>query len=331
MMSTFTIPPASQWRRWLPQPPVLAAWIVLILVVAFTYWSTFAYLIGVWRSTPDYEHGFFVPLFAAFLLWLRQDMVDPWPREGSWWGLAFFGVWMFARFMIFSLNYDRDADTLILFLTGVTLFVGGWQALRWAWPAIVFLIFMIPLPAFLAVSLSGPLQIIATKVSVYALQTVGIPAITPSAHATVIHFPASGHPGLDVERACSGLKMLMLFFTICVGAVFVVRKPLWEKLLIVFSAVPIAVFSNVVRITVTGILSETVNPDVGMWVHDHAGWFMMFVAMAMIWGEMALVSKLIVDVPEENRLALGGAAASLSLGASPPGTKPSPGRRRSLR
>jgi len=97
-----------------------------------------------------------------------------------------------------------------------------------------------------------------------------------------------------------------------------VRKPLWEKLLILVSAVPIAVFSNVVRITVTGILSETINPDVGMWVHDHAGWFMMFVAMAMIWGEMALVSKLFVEVPEEDRLALGGVSTSLSLGGSPP-------------
>jgi exosortase len=317
-MSTFTIPPASQWRRWVPQKPVLVAWAMLILVVTFSYWSTIRYLVGVWWATPDYEHGFLVPMFAVFLLWLRQDMVDPWPREGTWWALPFFAVWLLARLVIFSLNYDRDADTLILFLVGLALFVGGWRALRWAWPAIVFLVFMLPLPGFLAVSLSGPLQVIAAKVSVYALQTLGIPAMTPGANATVIQFPASGHRGLDVERACSGLKMLMLFFTICVGAVFVVRKPLWEKLLILVSAVPIAVFSNVVRITVTGILSETINPDVGMWVHDHAGWFMMFVAMAMIWGEMALVSKLFVEVPEEDRLALGGVSTSLSLGGSPP-------------
>ena len=47
--------------------------------------------------------------------------------------------------------------------------------------------------------------------------------------------------------------MMMMFFAMCIGAAFVVKKPLWEKLLIVASAAPIAVLGNVARIVVTAV------------------------------------------------------------------------------
>lgn len=305
-MSSVTIPPASQWKRWVPGTPVLVAWLLLVLVTGFTYWSTLRYLFNQWWNVPDYGHGFFVPVFAGFLLWIRQEMVDPWPREGTWWAVPFFLVWMAARFAILYFGYERDADTLLPFLIGVTLFLGGWRALNWAWPAIVFLIFMIPLPMSLAVKLSQPLQRIATAASVYALQTLGVAAIVPSDQATVIQLPNSGH-SLEVAQACCGLRMLMLFFALCVGAAFVMRVPAWQKILLVVSAIPISLLSNVGRITLDGVLTELVSAELGDWVHNNAGWLMMFPAMALIWAEMSLVSKLVLEVPEESPLMLGGA------------------------
>ena len=70
----------------------MAAWGVLLLGFLWTYWETMVHIVGVWWSTPDYGHGFFVPIFAGFLLWQRQEMVDPWPNRGTWWGIPFFVV-----------------------------------------------------------------------------------------------------------------------------------------------------------------------------------------------------------------------------------------------
>jgi exosortase len=256
--------------------------------------------------TPDYGHGFFVPIFAAFLLWQRQEMVDPWPTRGTWWGMAFFAVFALIRWLNLFFNYERDIDSLLPFLLGVTLVLGGWRALRWAWPSILFLIFMVPLPDFLAAALGGKLQRVATIMSVYVLQTLGVPAIALGDASNVIQLSAPNNQ-LEVARACSGLRMMTLFFAICVGASFLLRETFWKKIILVFSAVPIAVISNVVRIVVTGMLMEWIGHDVGLYFHDKAGWMMMPLAMLMIWGELSLLSSLLIETSREGPLSFGDA------------------------
>ena len=270
----------------------------------FTYWETLVHVVRVWISTPDYSHGFVVPIFAAFLLWQRQEMVDPWPNKGTWWGMPFFLLFAGVRWGCMYLNYERDIDSLLPFLIGVTLILGGWRALRWAWPSILFLIFMVPLPDFLAAALGGLLQRKATIISVYVLQTLGIPAIALGEASNVIQLTKPENK-LEIARACSGLKMMTVFFAICVGASLLLRMPIWKKVILVISAVPIAVISNVLRIVVTGMLYEWVSVNVGNFIHDNAGWWMMFPAMLMIWGEMALLSALLIETPMEGPLSFG--------------------------
>ena len=220
-------------------------------VFFWTYWETLFTTVRVWCSTPDYGHGFFVPIFAGFLLWQRQEMVDPWPNRGTWWGIPFFAVFALIRWLNLFLNYERDIDSLLPFLFGMTLVLGGWRALRWAWPSIVFLIFMVPLPDFVATALGAEAATLATVMSVYVLQTLGIPAIAMGETWNVIQLSLAENK-LEVERACSGLRMLTLFFAICVGASFLLRVPVWKKIVLIISALPIAIVSNVARIVVDG-------------------------------------------------------------------------------
>ena len=273
-------------------------------------------MVRVWYTTPDYGHGFFVPLFAGFLLWYRQEMVNPWPDRGSWWGIPFFVIFALVRWFNLFLNYERDIDSLLPFLVGVTLVLGGWRALRWAWPSIVFLIFMVPLPDFLASALGANLQRVATIMSVYVLQTVGIPAIVPGEAGNLIQLSKPEYQ-LEVARTCSGLRMMTLFFAICVGYSFVLRAPIWKKILLIVSAVPIAIISNVLRIVLTGILYEWWSKSVGDFVHDYAGWLMMIWAMLMIWGELSLLAALVIETPTEGPLSFGGAMGG-SRRRSPP-------------
>ena len=70
-----------------------------------------------------------------------------------------------------------DPVSLMAGLAGVALFVGGWRVLRWSWPAIAFLMFMIPLPGFAANLMGHPLQRLATIASTYTIQTVGVSAV----------------------------------------------------------------------------------------------------------------------------------------------------------
>jgi exosortase len=278
----------------------MAAWGVLLLAFVWTYWSVMVHVVHVWSTTPDMGHGFVVPLFAAFLLWYRQEMVDPWPAKGTLWCIPFFVVFAFYRWLVLYMNYERDVDSLFPFLIGMTLALGGWRAFRWAWPSILFLIFMVPLPDRLARAMAGYLQRGATIITVYVLQTLGIPAIVQGAGSNVIHLPSP--PPLEVERACSGLSMMSVFYAMCVGACFILRIPLWKKIVLLVSAAPIAVISNVVRISLTGMLQEWINPAVGQVFHNYFGYLEVIPALLLIWGELALLSALLIEVPGEGPL-----------------------------
>jgi exosortase len=293
----------QEWKTTLLNPTVIATGGVLTGLFFFTYLDTFRKLIDTYLTEPDYAHGFLVPLFSIYLLWYRRDMLPSVPQKGSWWGLAFFAVWAMVRWSGVYFNFTWfESFSIVPCLAAITLFIGGWQVFLWAWPALVFLFFLVPLPGLLSSFLSDPLQRIGTIISVFVIQTLGIPALSTG---NVINLRESQ---LEVAAACSGIKMLMLFFTLCVGAAFLMKKPIWERVLIVISAPPIAVLSNVFRITLTAILYEVayqwptvISKGTAEKVfHDFAGLLMMPLALLLLWGEMILISKLMVQ-PETDR------------------------------
>ncbi len=284
------------------RPVVLAGWLVVTAAFLWVYGPTLRGLAHIWWTMPDYGHGFFVPVFSAVLLWSRRNMVKPWPQVGSWWGMAFlavFGSWVLAStYFPFALPVRLS---IIPFLAGVALFVGGWRALHWSWPAIAFLIFMLPLPEEMSIWLREPLQRIGTISSVFIIQTLGIPA---TAQGNIIHLTEGQ---LGVVEACSGLRMMMLFFAVCIGAAFVLKQPWWEKVVVVLSAVPIAIAANVFRITITAVLHDLVSTELADKVfHDFAGLMMMPVAIAMLSGELWLISHLVIEPPETGPVVAGG-------------------------
>jgi len=280
----------------IPRPAYWAGWMILIGVMACAYSAPMAMIVHVWWSDPDHVHGFLVPVFALVLLWTRRKMLESFTPHGSWWGLAFLALsatmrWGSAYF------YFRLIDPLSLVpcIAGIVLLVAGWRALRWAGPSILFLAFMVPAPDDFADLLRQPLQRLGTIIGTYALQTLGIPAV---AQGNVILLTEGK---LGVAEACSGLRMMMLFLAVCVGAVFLMNRAPWQNVVIVLSAAPIAVVANVVRIAVTGVLHETASPELAETVyHDLAGWFMMPLAVVLLWIEMAILSRLFVAMDDDS-------------------------------
>ncbi len=275
----------------LSQSPVIWGILGVGVVMSAVYASMLSRLASRWTNEPDYSHGFLVPVFSAFLLWVRRDMIRLAPVGGSWWGLVLIGIGGAMRWAAEYLFYPLlDAPSLLPCLAGVTLLLGGGKALRWAWPSILFLMFMVPLPNSVAGLLSQPLQRVATYSSTWLLQTMGLAAFS---RGNVIALP---HGEIGVVEACSGLRMLMLFLAITVGASFLIERPLWEKILISLSALIIGLLTNILRITVTALLYEYVGPELAEKVfHDLAGWLMMPTATLLLMLELFVLSKLLVS------------------------------------
>ncbi len=209
------------------------------------------------------------------------------------WGLAVLGVGIAMRFLAAYDFYTLvGALALLPTLAGIALFVGGTRALRWALPSILFLIFMIPMPGAISDLLAQPLQHIATSSTIYLLQVLGIPA-TPEGNIIVL---TDGR--INVVEACSGLRMLMLFIAVSTAVAMLVHRKLWERLLLVVSAVPIALAVNILRITATAVVHELISPEAGDVVFHQAGGLLMGpFALAILWLEMVFLDHALVTPP----------------------------------
>src|SRR5262249_4440532 len=157
------------------------------------------------------------------LLWLRRRKLAEGQIGPSWWGAPLLAMGLGLRLVAAYFHYPWfDAISLLPCLAGLCLMLGGRVAFRWAWPAIGFLGFMIPLPHRLSVALAGPLQSLATVMSTFALQTLGFPAL---AEGNVILL---NEVELGIVEACSGLRMLVVFFAFSTAVALLIRRPLWE-------------------------------------------------------------------------------------------------------
>jgi exosortase len=280
---------------------------LLAVGLAWVYWPTLCLLAERWGSDPRYSHGYLVPVFSLFLLWWRRSLAGA--GRPVWWGLPLLAVGLLARAAgtVFYINW-LGAVSLLPCVAGCCLLLGGRPALRWAWPSIAFLAFMVPLPFRVEVALAHPLQRVATRASTFVLQTLGFMAF---AEGNIIRM---GSVRIGVAEACSGLSMLVGFFTLATGVALVVRRPLLDRVLLVLSAAPIALIANLVRVIVTAILYKTAGPELADLVfHDLAGWLMMPLALALLCAELRLLSRILVaDTPDQpaplNLALLGGGA-----------------------
>ena len=274
--------------------PAVAALLIPTACLFWAFWPTGVELVEQWNHNPTYSYGYLVPVFAAVLLWLRRGQLDHAALRPSWWGLIPLAAGLLLRlFGVFFYYTWFEEMALLPCLAGLCLLVGGRAAWKWAWPSLLFLTFMIPLPYTVATMLSAPLQRLATICSAFVMQTFGMPAL---ADGNVI---MPNDQQIDIVEACSGLRMLMVFFALATAFVMLVRRPWPDKVLLLSSAVPIALVSNIARIVLTGVLFETgvTSEAVHAFFHDAAGWLMMPFALVLLWAELTILSRLLIDPP----------------------------------
>jgi exosortase len=279
-----------------PGRPVHVGTLILIVIaMAWTYWPTFAEMARRWTVEPTYSHGYLVPAFVALILWYRRDQIHLDQFTPNWWGLAIVlgGTAIRVAASYFSIH-SPDRFSLLPTLVGLCVGLGGWAAFRWAWPGIVFSVFMIPLPAGFDGILAHPLQRLATLASAHVLQTLGFVAET---EGNVILL-RSGE--LGIVDACSGLRMFMTFCALSTAVAIVVQRSWLQKILIAVSAFPLAMVCNLARITVTGIAYETLGSVAAQFLfHDVAGLMMILMAVGLLLLELKLLSLLFVNARDE--------------------------------
>jgi exosortase len=277
----------------------LVAVALIGIVLCWAYAPSLKYLKAIWSSDPNYSHGYLVVPIALLILWLRRPLLDRSrlaPNRLGWVLLA--GV-IALRAVLYEWNEQWFEDaTLPLAVASLVLAFGGWSLLRWSLPGIVFMGFMFPLPHRFNVLLANPLQRLATIGSCDLLQTLGLPVL---AEGNVLLI---GAQRLGVAQACNGLSMLLSFLTLITAAAILVNRPVWDRIILLASAIPVALVVNILRISFTGLCFYYAGTDelplaFGYKLpHDWAGILMPVIGLLFVLLELRLLSWLVVEADQ---------------------------------
>jgi exosortase len=219
------------------------------------YASVLASMAHQWWEDPNYGHGFFVPIFAGYVLWSRRDQWPALPFHPNNSGLAImlFAIGLRVLGMLGAELFITRLSLLIL-ISGMVLFLAGSQALKWMAFPLGYLFFMIPLPAILYYQLTFPLQLWASRLGAGGLVALGIHTVR---EGNLLVLP---NCTLNVVEACSGIRSLLSLLAAVVAFAYLAEPVGWKRSVLAVASIPIAIAANGLRLVATGVISYFFSP-----------------------------------------------------------------------
>jgi exosortase len=201
------------------------------------------------------------------------------------WGLATLlgGLLTFA-YGIWPGQNDFVKDFgMVMTLFGVVLTLCGWDVMRIAWFPIVFLICALPWPGLVYSWVATPLQDLAANVAVKTMQISGVTAQQIGTKIRIGDGISRPVHTLNVAEACAGMRSLMTFISVGAAIAFLSSRPLWQRILITLSGIPIAIFCNVMRVSGQGLLDTYVSTELANgFAHQFVGMVMLIPAFFLL-------------------------------------------------
>jgi len=237
---------ATRAVRALPRVP--AALLLCAALFVAVFWPTFAWMAERFDADDSfYSHGWLIPFASGWLIWQRRGALPAPGASPSYAGLA-------ALALALALHVVATWWRLG-FVSGFATIFTVWSLVwtMWGWPTLWrlrfpmgFLLFMVPLPGVLLISISFYMKLAAAHLATMLISLLGMPAVQSGSTIQI--------PGVSVivDDTCSGLRSLISL--VALSTLWTAFMPpfatLWQKLAIVAASIPIALAANMVRIIV---------------------------------------------------------------------------------
>lgn len=203
--------------------------------------------------SPDsyYSHGFIIPFVTGYLIWNKLGCLKSAKQSPSMWGLILIAFAMFLHLMgtvfyIFSIS----GFSIFFLVFGCVLFIFGKKITRIVAFPLLFLLFMFPVPLALILAISFPMKMLVAQTGVMIVSMFGIPIYREGFQ---IFIPAGQ---LLVDNPCSGLRSLIAFLALGAVMAYISEVSNLRKLILFVLSIPIAIFSNIVRVPMLILISD---------------------------------------------------------------------------
>ena len=291
----------------LPAPQTLWKPVAVSAALAFVYFSVLRKLGFDWWTDENYSHGLLIPLIIGYILWIERDRLSRVEKRPSllWGGLAV--IFALGALWVGTAGAELYVQriSLVLMLVGLVIYFWGFKLLRFLLVPLFLLLLAIPIPTIIFNKIAFPLQIFASRCAVWAMRMFDIPVLRQGHVIELMPRGARETKKLEVVEACSGIRSLMTLLTLAVVFAYFTRPKIdkgdgsggggggisgrlksygfWRSLILVGSAVPIAIFTNALRVSGTGVLAHYYGTEVADgFFHSFSGWVVYIVAFLLL-------------------------------------------------
>jgi exosortase len=259
------------------------------------YWRVLAKLVTDWWQIPDFSHGFLVPIFAGYLVWVKRNALRNTRVAPSWVGVAVIALALLVLLLgVYGAELFLSRISLVILLAGLVLCFGGRQLLKELRFPLLVLLLAIPIPSIIFNEITLPLQTLASKLASALLPLFGVPVLR---EGNVIELPSMK---LEVAEACSGIRSLISLFTLSIFYGYFLERSFLRRTVLALASIPIAIAANALRILGTGLCVQYWDPDKAQgFFHEFSGLVMFLVSL----GCLFLVHRLMRLIPARGRQA----------------------------
>ncbi|MCL2790714.1 MAG: exosortase/archaeosortase family protein [Desulfobulbus sp.] len=231
-----------------------------------------------WLKNDNYSHGFLIPLISGYMVWSMKDELRRLALQPVNWGIlvlvAGLGQLYIAKV---GSEYFLQRSSIILVLLGIVLFLAGTATARKVIVPLMYLLFMVPLPAIIWNKIAFPMQLFASAVTEVVIRAIGIPVLR---EGNVLYLAQTT---LEVVDACSGLRSLTTMFALSAAFSWFSVLSTTKKWILFLAAAPIAILANIVRLTGTAGLASLYGEKAAQgFLHDFSGLFVFVVGLLLL-------------------------------------------------
>jgi exosortase len=279
--------------------------LAISFAIAFAYATVLVKLFHDWWNDENYSHGLLIPFIIGYIIWSQRDkLARAVDRPSILLGGA---AILFALFALWAGVAGAELYTqrlsLLLILAGITVYFWGLSLLRLLLVPLGLLFLAMPIPAIIFNKIAFPLQLFASRCAVWSMSMLGIPVLRQGNIIELKPLNSFDTKKLEVVEACSGIRSLMTLLTLAVVFAYFSHSPsdnspgsgsrfgwlrsygFWRSVILVVSAVPIAILTNAFRVSGTGVLSHYYGTAVADgFFHSFSGWAIYIVAFILLFG-----------------------------------------------
>ncbi len=253
------------------------AWAIIVFVFIAIYYPIVPRMISDWDADPNSSHGFLIPFVSAWFAYKAWPEIKDMKLKPSFLGIIVILLGLLTlAFGVTVHELFTSRSSLIIILSGLVLTFFGMNIFIKLLLPLGFLFFMVPVPVTLYDALALPLRTIVTIFATEGMQACGIPVLR---EGNIIIMP---NVSLEVVEACSGMRSLISLIALGTAYAFLLLEGTWRRVVLIISTIPIAVFTNIARVFITGVLARYYGSSVAEgFLHDFAGLVVFAVALVL--------------------------------------------------